>query len=170
MSEFEPAPTVQTLEFNIHDDDNWTSLEEVPRDLRRVVDIYSNALNDDVGAETSEVEDIDTFYEIYDQISDQSCLVARSKEGIIGVASYDFGRTPPFIDGYAVDSEFRDLGVASGLLAEVIKRAKSEGIAELRLRSQPSALDINRKLLSSIKLDYTVDHDQKYPLIKVYID
>lgn len=95
-------------EFIIPKDEYWSSVDEIPDNLRRVIDIYSMALRDDVEADVVEVEDIDEVYEVYDSFKDQECRIAKVGEQVVGVVSFDFkGRKMPFVDGIAVDPNFR---------------------------------------------------------------
>ena len=134
--------------------------------MRRVIELYSMALNDNVEGNAPDLE-LDKLYEVYDSLSHQEIVVAEDSGEVVGVMSYDLKRKVPFFEGVAVDPEYRQMGVASKLTRNALELARSQGLHEIHFRSQPSSTEANKRQLGGLGLNYTVDNSGRYPLFVV---
>ena len=105
---------IQIKPYELPNDEGWTSIDNVPSELKRVIELYSMALNDNVEGNAPDLE-LDKLYEVYDSLSHQEIVVAEDSGEVVGVMSYDLKRKVPFFEGVAVDPEYRQMGVASKL-------------------------------------------------------
>lgn len=138
--------------------------------LKRVLRLYAMALRDNVDGGLNHAGDVIDLFEVYDEIHDQSCAVAKDESGrIIGVASYDLDRKTPFLEGIAVDPAARRNGVAGELARFVFDEAKSRGIHEIHSRSQPSSLEANQRMLAKIGIDSVAETKTSYPRLVIYL-
>lgn len=151
--------------YEMPSDEYWSSLDKVPRELARIAKIYAGALENGVDRTTQEFISIDDFYKVYDGMAGQANAVAWIGDKPVGVASFDLTRKPPFIDGVAVHSSMRGMGIGQALLGHVIDIAAEQGAEEIHARSQPSSLPINMKMLSKLGVAHEVNNTGKYPRI-----
>lgn len=155
--------------FEMPADGNWATPDDVPDELRDVLEIYNCALRDDVDGEIRPM-DVQALHKLYYGLKDQDVIVARDEDGcIVGVASIDCGRQPAFLEGVATHPELRRSGVARDLVRYALQFASEQGINVVHSRSQRSSLRANLKTLARIGLAdaTTVDDTHRYPLITI---
>lgn len=163
----ELAYSVSTYELPANAE--WKDIDAIPADLRRIVSIYNGALHDNVEGRTPPIEDLCEFYECYDNIAGQEVVVARDEETIVGVASYDMDRNPPFFEGIAVSPTYRGKGIAGKLVSYVLHAAANQGANEMICRSQPSSVEANKRILEKSGYDFILDRNYTFPRFTVQL-
>lgn len=146
--DFSPAPEVLVEDFQLPDEADWRSLEDVPSDLVQVVELQRMALSDgdaieDVGREPV---DLDTVLEAHENWlkDDAHIVVVRDDEGaVIGMLSYYFlQRGLPFIESAAVDPNAQGAGILSDMVAATLEELRPSGAEFAHFRAQARVADI----------------------------
>lgn len=157
--------TIEAVDF-----DDVDRYEDLSADQRRFLRLYAASREDAVEGSLPAL-DADAMVELSDDIRGQSNAVLRDDEGkIVAVVSYDLNRpSGAFLEGLAVDPSVRRSGYGRTLAAYAIDQIATAGFVEAALRSQPSSLVANQRLVDSLGYEAKTSDDAHYPKMIVYL-
>lgn len=124
-------------------DEGWRDLDEVPVELRKLMELYRSALEDGDESYERPFETIDDFYEIYDTFSsDNICFVAGvmedGEETITTIANVRKNRDGTvFGEGIATSKEARGRHMGRYALDKILKQVHDGGGDGVLVRAQP---------------------------------
>lgn len=157
----EPSTDIIVETYDIPDEADWQSLDDVPLDFVQIVELQQMALNN--GETIEDVVrgpvDLDTILETRENWleDDAHIVVARDDEGaVIGMLSYYFlQQKQPFIDSAAVDPDIQRAGVLTGMMAAALEELRSSGAEFVHLRAQARVASIYERKWAAevIKVD-----------------
>ena len=106
-------------------------------ELRRFIEIYTASQNSE-GKSTDELSD-ELVYKYLDKLeSSDSYTVYSDEGGMIGAALVDVTKNRMWVEGIAVDAEWREAGVGKFAMRELARIALYAGCSKLSGLAQPS--------------------------------
>lgn len=153
-------------EMELPPDEGWQNLDEVPVELRKLMELYRSALEEGDESYEHPFETIDDFYEVYDTFSsDNLCFVAGvtgdGEEAITTIANVRQNRDGTvFGEGIATTKEARGRHMGRYALNKILKWVYNNGVGEVHVRAQPRTEELWASL-GATRVD-----NSKYPLMR----